>query len=80
LPQISDDTQELLDRAQRAIDRSVALREQSRKGIASAEAGCLRAEMNLYGRRAIELHRENRDRSMHLVAVRASWKVDASLV
>jgi hypothetical protein len=53
--QFSKQTQELLTRADRAIDRSVQLREQRRKYLARAEQRLFQLELSLYRRRAREL-------------------------
>jgi hypothetical protein len=43
----SSETQELLDRAERAIERAAELREERAKGIAKARRWMLYVEMNL---------------------------------
>ena len=52
---ISEATQTLLERAQRAIARSIGLRAAARAGIGDAEQHISEAEMRLYRARAEKL-------------------------
>ena len=51
----SDDTQELLDRAQRAIDQSVSLRAETREHLVAAQRRSFQLELDMYRWRASEL-------------------------
>lgn len=54
----SEKTQELLERADRAIGEAVKIREESRKSLSSAENCAFRFELELYRRRADEFPRK----------------------
>lgn len=51
----SEEMQALLERAQRAIERSIALREASRARVRHVKRQALQADMRLYRERAREL-------------------------
>jgi hypothetical protein len=60
MAELSQETRELLDRAQRAIDRAGDLRTQTRKGMSDAERRLFELERSIYRKRALELGPNNR--------------------
>ncbi|MET4215534.1 hypothetical protein ACVW1A_006544 [Bradyrhizobium sp. LB1.3] len=57
--QFSPKTQELLDRAQRAIAKAIALRKLSRRQRSDAERKTFELEMTMYRERAQQLQNKN---------------------